>query len=119
MLPLDSWESFAGFSCIGGLIGYVIWVEKNREKAISLPTMCHVVGAVRNLIVSGFLGVLAYLVCRRFNLQGDPIAFALAGVIGMLSVDAAMILMDMARVTSIDALRILHRRLTGKEGEDK
>ena len=112
-MPLDSWQAFSGFSGLGGLIGYLIWVERNRDDAIALPRLCHVVGVTRNLIVSGFLGVLAYLVCRRFNLQGDPIAFAAAGVIGMLSVDAAVILMDMARISSIDALRALHKRITG------
>lgn len=118
MFGLGSWESYAGFGSVGGLIGYVIWCERHKELAGALPVWCHAAHVVRNAVVSAFLAVLIYLVARRFEWTSDPISYVVVGVIGMLSTDFALVLLDFSRGAAIDGLRVIYRRITGRSASE-
>lgn len=114
MLSIGSIESYVAFGSIGGAIGHLIWCERNQEKASSLSNGDHARRVLRYVIVSGFLASLIYLLVLRYDMASDPISYLLVGIVGMLSIDAAVIVLDFSKGAAGDIIRGIYTRLTGK-----
>lgn len=90
-------EGFVMLGAVGGVIGHVIWCERNPEKAAPLTGAQHAFKVLRNMIVSAFLGAMLFLGALQFGMNKEPMAYFAAGMFGVFSIDSAIFMWEAAR----------------------
>ena len=102
-------EGFVLLGAVGGVIGHVVWCERNPEKAAPLTGRQHSFKVLRNMIVSAFLGAMLFLGALQFGVNKEPLAYFAAGMFGVFSIDSAIFMWEAAR----DIVRTFAGRIAG------
>lgn len=116
MAWIGQWEGFVILASAGGLVGHLIWAERNPADAGALSARGHVAKIARNMIVSAFVGFMVFLAMLHLGYERDPIAYLVAGILGVFSIDSAIFAFESAK----DILRtVAGRALGGRNDNDR
>lgn len=90
-------EWFVLLGAVGGVIGHLVWCERNPEKAALLRGGQHALKLLRNMIVSAFLGAMLFLLALQAGVNQEPMAYFVAGMFGVFSIDSAIFMWERAK----------------------
>lgn len=114
MAWIGDWEGFVVLASAGGLVGHLIWAERSPVEAAALNARGHVAKISRNMVVSGFVGFMVFLGMLHLQLERDPIAYLVTGVLGVFSIDSVIFAFESAK----DIIRTFANRAVGGKNDD-